>query len=181
MEHLTPELTSRIALSALLTEDGASPGPPSTILPLSRTCRSLNRSLALNQNWALLADIFCLKFDTLAASRRFPHSYLSVTHYALELKRRFNALKRIKAGVMDEATLLDDLWVAYLLMLENDGLNAEQLNWADLTTYLYDLLGTYTSSTSLLKDPKIMSLVVWLIWLTSTYGELCSRPPRRGG
>lgn len=169
MKTFAPELISRIAI-LMLSEGGFSPGPPSALLPLTLTCRSINHSLSLNHNSTLLAEVFRLGFDTFAISNRFPSHALSAIHYAEELKRRCKALRRIKAGCMSEDSLLDDLWVTYLMMLENDGRNAEQLSWAGIPSFLSNLLKTSARPGTFFQDPKRVSLVVWLIWLTSTYG-----------
>lgn len=169
MERLAPELVSRIAF-LMLIDDDSSLSPPSVLLPLTRVCRSINHSLSFNRNSSLLSEAFRLGFDTSALSRRFPVGALSAVHLAGELKKRYRTLKRIKDGSMNESTLLDDLWVAYLMMLENDGLNAKQLGRAGFSSFLLNCLQIHARQGGLLQDPERISLAVWLVWLTSTHG-----------
>ncbi|KAF6766796.1 hypothetical protein PSEUBRA_000264 [Kalmanozyma brasiliensis GHG001] len=124
--------------------------PPTDLHAFQLVCRRLHSLLSLESNPHLYARVFCSKFDTAAIGRRFGKTALTAHHLANELRRRCILLKRMRKCVVtaaqrpdDGATLLEDdesitemLWLAYLMMLENDGLNYEQLCWAQLHSFL---------------------------------------------
>lgn len=169
LELLAPELITRIALFVI--EDGEPLGPPSSILPLTVTNRTLYQKLSLNENSALLADIFRIKFDTSVIKRRFRECNLTSTNLAVELKKRCLVLRRIRSGLLSERTTVDDLWEAYLMLLENVRWNEMQLmDWARLPSFLVAYLEANKNDGNL--DSMGKALAVSLLWMTSTAGML---------
>ena len=169
LELLAPELITRIALFVI--EDGEPLGPPSSILPLTVTNRTLYQKLSLNENSALLADIFRIKFDTSVIKRRFHECNLTSTNLAVELKKRCLVLRRIRSGLLSEKTTVDDLWEAYLMLLENVRWNEMQLmDWARLPSFLVAYLEANKNDGNL--DSMGKALAVSLLWMTSTAGML---------
>ena len=118
--------------------------------------------------------IFRFKFDDQAPARRFSARWTTTKCLASELRKRFAALKRIRARNQYH---LDDLWTAYLLMIESDGKNENQLiEWAEIASYLHVVIMqrvcTPVGHSSLwLKESEGTALTVWLLWLTSSQGE----------
>lgn len=124
--------------------------PPTELHALQLVCKHLHSLLNIAANPRLYARVFRSKFDTAAIGRRFGKSALSSLSLANELRRRCVLLKRMRACVTSSALRSDDapgldeseqsldemLWLAYLMMLENDGLNYEQLCWAQLHSFL---------------------------------------------
>ncbi len=135
IERLAPELLSKVALCVALTDDNQL-GPPSCILPLTCTSRSLYRAISMNNNVHLLAGLFRARFDDTAFARRACMK-IPTSSLASEYRKRCEALQRIRAGNIDEATLIEDLWTAYLMFIEHDEKNIGHLVvWANLHRYL---------------------------------------------
>ncbi|PAV16111.1 hypothetical protein PNOK_0773100 [Pyrrhoderma noxium] len=171
LELLAPELITRIALFVI--EDGEPLGPPSSILSLTVTNRTLYQKLSLNENSALLADIFRIKFDTSVIKRRFCECNLTSTNLAVELKKRCLVLRRIRSGLLSEKTAANDLWEAYLMLLENVRWNEMQLmDWARLPSFLVAYLEANKNDGNL--DSMGKALAVSLLWMTSTAESLLS-------
>ena len=128
LELLAPEILERIALSAA---EEQLVGPPSILLPLLVTSKTINFALSPKKNNNLYAKIFAFKFDTAAASRRLSSRWLTSRSIALELRHRFEALSRVRRGIVDGSKLPNDLWTVFLVLLEHDHKNMLQLTeWA---------------------------------------------------
>lgn len=123
--------------------------PPTPLYALQLTCRRLHSLLSLTSNPRLYARVFRSTFDTSAISRRFPSTTLTSINLAEELRRRCTLLQRMRQCVLDatlnpetyeltesESSIEELLWLAYLMMLENDGLNYQALCWAQLHSFL---------------------------------------------
>lgn len=126
--------------------------PPTSLFSLQLVCKHLYSLLSLHSNPRLYARVFHSKFDTSAISRRFGKSALTSTNLANELRRRCSLLKRMRNCVVSaslhtpdahaaeltesEESMTEMLWLAYLMMLENDGLNYEQLCWGQIHSFL---------------------------------------------
>ena len=114
--------------------------PPSDLRSILLVCRRFNALLNRQANPRLYARVFRSKFDTAAIQRRFGNEAVSSVNLAAELSRRCTILKRIRASVQNgrlvDDELSENLWLAYLMMVENDGLNLHQLKWAQIEPYL---------------------------------------------
>jgi len=132
-ERCATEILERIVLFAV--EDRFL-GPPSDLLALLTTSKTINFALSPERNNSIYAEIFAFKFDTAAASRRLTRRWLTSKSLATELRHRFEALKRIRSGVIDGYSLGYDLWTVFIILLEHDHKNALQLTkWA--RTYIF--------------------------------------------
>ncbi|KIJ62839.1 hypothetical protein HYDPIDRAFT_93726 [Hydnomerulius pinastri MD-312] len=158
-------------------------GPPVNLRSLLLTSRTVYEHLSVANNSRLYADIFRQKFDYAAVERRLPSGWISAPCLAQELCGRFTALKYIRSGRPSLDSDRDALWKAYLMMLENDGCNAQQLfGWASLPRWTLGAIAlrSLPSSTSpgnpplYLSDPEGMSLATWLLWMTSSKGCVTS-------
>lgn len=125
------------------------PTPPAVLLHLLLTCRQLYTLLKSSNNPRLYARIFRAKFDTAAIARRFGSAAVSPHALSLELQKRCTILKRIRRACelselrpegnneVGAAHLRENLWLVYMMLLENDGRNMEPLAWADIKGYLH--------------------------------------------
>ncbi|KAG8922772.1 hypothetical protein FRC02_011617 [Tulasnella sp. 418] len=150
-------------------------GLPETVFySLRATCRRLYHSISMQHESLVLRA----QFDTKAILRRLP-SRSGLTAFAPELERRWRALKRIRWAGENPAVwgteytselIRNDLWVIFILLLENDGKNWIQLvEWARLRAYIracldYDLIPA-CSSGELPEDTENRSLILWILWI----------------
>ncbi|KAJ7161048.1 hypothetical protein C8R46DRAFT_1164646 [Mycena filopes] len=156
-------------------------GPPSTLVTLLTASRQIHARLSFTSNQYLYARIFLAKFDAGPSSHRLTRS--SPTILAHELIHRFRVLNRLRARVDSKAkpgsagegdSVHELLFHAYLMMLENEGKNEQQLrdyakmgDW--LRAYLFE---QYFSARTKLPTHvehwpphnEHTSLAMWLFW-----------------
>lgn len=150
-------------------------GPPSNLVPLLLTSRSVYNHLCFQRNSPLYASIFRHKFDCAAVERRLSPGWTFTPYLAEELRARCIALKYIRRGTVALDDDRDALWSSYLMMLENDGCNEKQLcNWANLPRWAISAVAlrclpfrVSPDSTVIFSDPEGTSLAVWLLWMIS--------------
>ncbi|KAF9555742.1 hypothetical protein CPC08DRAFT_820884 [Agrocybe pediades] len=115
-------------------------GPPSSLLPLLSCNRTVHDGLSFSSNPYLYARIFHHKFDVSAPLARLGSDRLSSKALAHELRRRCLVLKRLRSRMDsktrgaqrqeagdDGITLQDLLLTSYIMLLENEGKNKQQL------------------------------------------------------
>lgn len=116
-------------------------GPPSALVPLLGTCRRFHSRLSINSNHHLYASVFAHKFDIASVVRRLGSDRTTPYVLTRELQRRCFYLKRIRGRLdstvkpsrdsdnvdHDGSILHELLFHAYILMLENEGKNEQQL------------------------------------------------------
>lgn len=180
-------------------------GPPSGILPLLSVSRSTYSALSLKKNPYLYARIFKYKFDCSAPHRRLaklhqrnsgtPHNFHEFTHqiYADELVKRCLVLQRLRLDeyarvqkTVKGGEIIDELlWMAYLMVLENEGKNVVQLKYYArigdwLSAFWFDPAGASEAQQYLSRDTWPLSspamycsedrtkmrasLAMWLFW-----------------
>jgi hypothetical protein len=167
-------LLERIALEAAL---GDPLRPPSDLVPLLQSCRRIYNLLAFQNTKDLYARIFKAKFDTAAPHRRFGPSALYSHNLADQLQRYCVALKHIRAGDIYSQSILEDFWIAFIMMSENDGKNELQLQAASLADFverfvlerLWEDRMRYNQWPA---ETTINALSLWLMWLTTDHGML---------
>ncbi|KAJ7133407.1 hypothetical protein C8R44DRAFT_899892 [Mycena epipterygia] len=168
LEHIAYELTCLTPL-----------GPPSALVPLLLTCRTVNGQLSANA--ALYSRIFRFKFDSGAVKRRSFHP--TPNHYFDQLVLYCTQLQKLR-----ELVRADDcdevLFGAYLMMLENDGRNAAQLEHAGLDYYLENFVCTRMWDSRQLadgwpSDNVASACALWLMWMTTTEAKLKEESPAR--
>ncbi|RDB17639.1 hypothetical protein Hypma_001088 [Hypsizygus marmoreus] len=163
-------------------------GPPSSLVPLLLTNRGVYKRLSIHSNHHLYARVFAHKFDIGPIVRRLGPERTTPDILTSELRRRCFCLKRIRArldsiassaggeeGDKEEDTSRHELlFQAYLLMLENEGKNEQQLReyaridlW--LREYWFDEMGASCAVECLqteewLPDTEERSLAMWLFW-----------------
>ncbi|KIJ50508.1 hypothetical protein M422DRAFT_65664 [Sphaerobolus stellatus SS14] len=180
LERIPLHILEEIALYAVGSQ---LTGPPSDVSTLLRVSRTLYNSLAKECNPTFCSRIFRMKFDLNAPLRRLGPRVHDATIQANELVRRFEALGRIKRdayprdGSSDDA-ITADLWLVYLIFLENDGKNIHQLiDYAELHIFARNFVRFHGrlhdqpagSSNAWTLDSEINALGVWLFWFTDIY------------
>lgn len=182
MPHLSPleSLPLNVFSSiALYAAENSFLGPPVDLLALSLTSRTLRNTLALSTNTHFWGQLFEFKFDKAAVSRRLGDRWTTSGCLAQEANKRYAAMSRIRRGIVVGEHHKDDLWTAYLMMLESDGKNERQLiEWANIRRYLYIAIfyrarAPRGHSCSWFSDAEGTSLVLWLEWMTACPGKLC--------
>lgn len=172
LERCAPEILERIALSAV---EERFLGPPSDLLALLTTSKTVNFALSPANNNNLYAKIFALKFDTAAASRRLTSRWLTSRSLATELRLRFAALKRIRNGVINGYTLQYDLWTVFFILLEHDHKNALQLTeWAKARTFADVIAERWlTGGYGPEFGENLGGIVCTILWELVREGQLC--------
>lgn len=154
-------------------------GPPSELVPLLCTSRTINASLRFRDNYHLYSQIFCQKFDSTAVTRRLPWGRTTVECLSEELRKRSTMLTRMRhRNAENSVHLQEDLWTVYLMLLENDGKNTDQLClWAELPIWLANVIEDRCQvprehPLSWVNDIESTSLMLWLLWMSSSKGQL---------
>ncbi|KAG6889688.1 hypothetical protein C0995_015436 [Termitomyces sp. Mi166 len=156
-------------------------GPPSGLIPLLLISRGVYSRL---HNHYFYARIYANKFDVGPIIRRIgPDSTVSIA-LAAELPRRFRNLKRIRDRLYclledddeehDHPMLHDLIFLAYSLMLENEGKNERQLrDYAKIDFWLRDYWFHERGASRVvdrlsvggwLPETRSMSMAMWLFW-----------------
>jgi hypothetical protein len=177
---LPHEVSELIALLLIQDPDNRL-GPPSALLPLLLTCKHLNHRLnpAINHHFASL--LFRSRFDSDAIRRRQPRLSLPTKAYATQLVRYCNALRVIRTGDIYHEHATQSLWVAFLMLIENDGRNGIHLrDWAHAYEFAHSwaferLLGTAPNGSKTWPiDSNENALVLWILWmLTNECTSVC--------
>ncbi|OSD00575.1 hypothetical protein PYCCODRAFT_1370942 [Trametes coccinea BRFM310] len=157
-------------------------GPPRHLPPLLRTCKSLHTALCVTNNTHLYARIFRAKFDHRAAERRFCQEASYSSGLAYQLVAYCHALRNISRGDIDSPTTYNDYMRAFTMCMENDGRNAQQLEWAGLRDhverFIFDRLWDERDRANGWPVEDITnSLALWLYWYSLTEGYLASKTP----
>ncbi|KAG8750734.1 hypothetical protein FRC11_010111 [Ceratobasidium sp. 423] len=183
--RLPPEIIQHIAIAACgLTLQG----PPSALAALLPVNRAVHRVLCAQYNPALHARIFSVKFDSYAPTRRFfdAGDPLTARNFANELPRRWICLKRIReassAGrqlVCSEENKRENMWLIFLMFIESDGRNYEQLMWANLTGYLRVALHELipSSDPGYFEESTTRTLGLWLMWYLTSICKVVQEIP----
>lgn len=173
-------------------------GPPSGLPPLLLTCRSTRQALSLEANPYLYARVFSYKFDTRSVFRRLGSHVNAPQVLANELKKRWIYLKQIRArtgsrirhpeSCQHSQTLTELLWLAYLMMIENDGKNEQQLlDYAEMDIWLMEYWfhdeGASSATHMIIQqawpiEDEKNSIAMWLFWFLLRPGTPCLRRSR---
>ncbi|TFK79602.1 hypothetical protein K466DRAFT_533751, partial [Polyporus arcularius HHB13444] len=153
-------------------------GPPSALVPLLCAHSHLYSLLSITRNAHLYARIFRATFDYHAPERRFPDDASYSLALAAQLVRNCESLQRIRTGDL----LLDDLYRAFALCLENDGRNAAQLQWAGLPDYIERYVCSRLwhgrdRTHNWPRESRENAFALWLYWYTLTPDRLAAHTP----
>ena len=169
--HILEDITLDADLSFLA-------GPPTTLCSMLRVSRTLYETLARKYNPVLYAHIFRGKFDIESPLRRLGRRVLDASALADEVIRRFSCLQRVKRNVYSQdqttdATLTTDLWIIYLMFLENDEKNIHQLIdygqvhlFAQNFVRLGGRMHNHSDESVWTVDSEVNSLALWIFWFT---------------
>lgn len=198
LETLASEVLQRIAFFAA----DFTLGPPTSVLSMMLTCKSLSNALSIEDHPYLYDRIFRMKFDIAAPERRLgpklllgrrsehrsrtnlgnisgapapaPSMKLTSSILANELRIRYATLKRIRRQEINTPHTRQDLWIAYLMMLESDGRNEVQLiEYADIAKFVLMFLrsrlyeGSEERNNGWPIESEENALAVWLLWLVN--------------
>ncbi|KAF8761334.1 mitochondrial carrier family [Rhizoctonia solani] len=165
-------------------------GPPTELAAMLAVSRRTNSALKVEQNPGLHARIFDVKFDSRAPTRRFQEAGqpLTALSFAHELRRRWIGLKRIrgvsgagKLSVCSEEHEREDQWMIYLMFLESDGRNYQQLHWARVTGYVRTLIRDKLMPSprpGYMHESTSRAIGLWLMWfLTEVYTVVAETQP----
>lgn len=167
-------------------------GPPDGIVGLLAVDRRTHSALSMSSNPFLWSRIFASKFDTPSAFQRLSNRIITPPEICEELKLRCTLMKRIRRRTDSLATsytlspthrdaLRSILYMAYLMMLENEGKNDRQLReYAGFDIWLKDFLfhpsGASLAAWSVKVDlwppnDERSALALWLFWYMLRPGE----------
>ncbi|KAG8892103.1 hypothetical protein FRC00_012623, partial [Tulasnella sp. 408] len=207
LSDLPVEIFQQIAVQTV-TSAAAAAGPPSAIRSLLLTSKQINNRLSFDANPSFYGEIFDAQFDTTALKRRFHSSRLTAPCRAAELKRRWICLKRIKQysrsaasaqkevgrqavwgypgfpGIYSEKDKLQDAWLAFLMLTENDGQNMVQLSWANVVDWTrsfihFDIHAVSVNAQRSGQLPVVSesrALGLWLYWMTTKFDDVVNEP-----
>lgn len=125
LDTIPPEVLSHIALHLLLPTCA----PPTNLLQTSKT---IHNTLSPSTNPRLYSRVYRACFDTSAAERRLGD--LKATDLTAELGRRVKALSRLTRQVESKNVSKvkdEDLWVIYIMLIENGMSDLPDLDMAD--------------------------------------------------
>lgn len=126
------EILQKIALYAI---DDSPLGPPRDLRSLLLTCKTFNKYLSPQNASELYVSAFDQQFDSLAPQCRLGHQ-VARENTALELSRRFSAFRISGKPSFDDHSLTEALWIAYLMVEDQDTRNIQQLVRAGFPAFL---------------------------------------------
>ncbi|THH19371.1 hypothetical protein EW146_g1793 [Bondarzewia mesenterica] len=155
-------------------------GRPSALLPLLSTCSFLHNTLRFHHNKSLYARIFSCMFDPDAARRRFGDRAVRTSNLASQLRLYWETLKHIRGGDIHSPQNVDYFWIAFFMLMENDGRNAVQLRQAGLGPFVENFVRSRLwedAENGWPTESPINSLALWLMWCTTTSESLAMETP----
>lgn len=120
---------------AFLAGSSSTFDPPVDLFRFLQTSSTIYRSLNVHAAPHLYSHIFLTKFDVRAAQRRYRRRLPDSIRCA-ELLSRSRLLKRSHRTDLSSDGLIQDLWTAFWMVLENDDLNIQQLYHANFRHFL---------------------------------------------
>lgn len=169
-----PEILEHIVLLAVRDSPR---GPPSVLRALRLSCRILNETLSVEHNPHLYLMLFFHSFDISSPNRHLPSLRLSALALEQELRTRYIALQCIRRKNFGHPDLAGILATVYIIFLEDDGRNYEQIAGADLLGFLQLLLHDCTSQDTTGKNAwplenEVNTLAVALLWFITSHSGL---------
>lgn len=176
---MAPEVLQKILIHATATSFN---GPPKEWFNLVLTCRYFRDCLSCNSG-QLSSTIFAQKFDIAAPVRRLGEAAVRSTA-KLEMQRRFGAMGIFRNRRLDDASLTEAFWIAFLMWEDSGGSqkNIKQLLNAGLSSFLELFLrerlylGADTNNGWPFANER-NSLAVALLWLTASLTSINAEGP----
>ncbi|KAI0364114.1 hypothetical protein BV20DRAFT_983379 [Pilatotrama ljubarskyi] len=155
-------------------------GPPCHLVALLCTCHHIHGTLSIAHNAYLYARVFRAKFDYRAAGRRMCQEASYSSGLAPQFTHYCRTLRNIRRGNIDSPDIVQDFWYAFAMCSENDGRNAEQLEWAGLFDYverfiLQKLWEDREGCGGWPPEDVANTLALWLYWFSMTERRLQSK------
>ncbi|KAF8633559.1 hypothetical protein AX15_001357 [Amanita polypyramis BW_CC] len=150
---------------------------PDALLPLRYSCKYLHFRLSPTVNLPLYARICRFKFDNSAVRRK------AFVPAAGNLVDHLDHCCKLMAAIRNRNFEDDDpssvLFSTYILMLENDGKNRAQLEWAGVDAYvdayvrtrIYDPVERMAND-GWPRDNAANACALWLLWMLTTPDKL---------
>jgi hypothetical protein len=121
----------------------------------------------------LYAHLFSAKFDSAAISRRYPGK-ITDSALARELVNRCQLLRRARCSDFSPTGLLQDLWTALWILLENDGRNMQQLSAVNFADFILGCSRTVLRHPPTITDvdhrtddkQDLKDITIWLLCLS---------------
>ena len=167
--EIPQEILQKIALYAI---DDSPLGPPRELHSLLLTCKTFNKYLSPQNASELYISVFGQQFDSLAPQCRLGHQVVR-ENTALELSRRFSAFQISKNPSFDDHSLTEALWIAYLMVEDQDTRNIQQLVRAGFPAFLdsYLLNHLYDDGNGWPVMSELNSLALALAWYLASDSE----------
>jgi hypothetical protein len=167
-----PELIHEIALLAVQDTPCIT---PITFRPLHLICRMTHATLSLDEG-AAYSILFLEKFDISSPRRHLLQDRLEVQNMEDEVKQRYIALQIIRRRDMWNPNLVEAFATIYVMLLEDDGRNWEQVLWAGLPTFIpifmrERLLEGASDNHGWPLENELNTLAITLFWLISSRGR----------
>ncbi|KAI0049023.1 hypothetical protein FA95DRAFT_1604703 [Auriscalpium vulgare] len=183
LSGLHPPTMDDVVLYAVANDPLVS--PPTVLRNLQLINRKFRAMLNPHDNPRVHAQLFALKFDTAATTRRLPPDASLPIHLACELRTRFSALKCFRRHDIYDPVLPHAFLVAYIMLLEDDGKNIAHLEAAGLPALVEEyLIGRLHEGADEANgwpaSTEMNSLAVTLFWqLTAQQGIVTESVDRR--
>ncbi|KIL71274.1 hypothetical protein M378DRAFT_6075 [Amanita muscaria Koide BX008] len=153
------------------------PALPDALLPLRYTSKYLCSFLSPSQNSVLYARIYRHKFDDSAVRRRiFSPDSKQCTEQLIYCCKTLSAIQHCNFDQDDPSSAL---FAAYIMMLDNDGKNRAQLEWAGIDAYVDTFLrtrmydpGERMANNGWPVDHAANACALWLMWMLTTPEKL---------
>lgn len=171
--HITTIPSEILEIIALETVMLDGPGQPSHLTSLLVTCSNLYNKLSFKNCPTFYARVYKAMFDVGAAHRRFGPRAIRSSNLASQLRANCTMLGRIRQGDIYSPYLLQDFWLAWLLVTESDGKNRIQLEEAGLGSFVDRFVRTRLwedAQNGWPAEKPINALALWLLWSTTTQG-----------
>lgn len=149
-------------------------GPPKAFATSLSICRQITWRL---DRYVVGSRIFRCLFDTSSPERTLPENAMRPRTLFRELQVYSTTLQVIRRRDIYASDVVDHLWNAYLMLVENDEHNAAQLiQWADVQAFTDRFVRERlhegrASPQHWPLDTVANSLALWVMWLSMDAGE----------
>lgn len=148
---------------------------PTTFRPLHLTSQMSHATLSLDVGVAY-SILFLEKFDMSSPRHHLPQDRLKVQNMEDEAKQRYIALQIIRRRDVWNPNLAEAFATIYVMLLEDDGRNWEQVLWAGLPAFIpifmrERLLEGASDNHGWPLENELNTLVIALFWLISSRGR----------
>jgi len=149
---------------------------PITFHPLHLTCRMSHATLSSDAGAPFYSMPFSDRFDVSSPRRRLLQDGLGYQGMEEEVKQRYIALQIIRRKDIWNPNLAEAFATIYIMLLEDDGRNWEQVLWAGLPAFIpifmrERLLEGASDSHGWPLENELNTLAIALFWLISSRGR----------